>query len=78
MSEEIMIIEGEENEEAREVVFEEALEAILFAAGEPVAVERICLTLEADKATVEAVCQRLAEQKNALSAYIFRIFKVIK
>ena len=36
MSEEIMIIEGEENEEAREVVFEEALEAILFAAGHPI------------------------------------------
>ena len=36
MSEEIIIIEGEENEEAREVVFEEALEAILFAAGHPI------------------------------------------
>lgn len=41
---------------------EAALEAILFAAGEPVAVERICLTLELDKATVEAVCQRLADK----------------
>ena len=41
---------------------EAALEAILFAAGEPVAVERICLTLDLDKATVEAVCQRLADK----------------
>lgn len=41
---------------------EAALEAILFAAGEPVAVERICLTLDLDRATVEAVCQRLADQ----------------
>lgn len=41
---------------------EAALEAILFAAGEPVGVERICLALELDKATVDAVCQRLADQ----------------
>ncbi|MGN0967925.1 MAG: SMC-Scp complex subunit ScpB [Oscillospiraceae bacterium] len=41
---------------------EAALEAILFAAGEPVGVERLCLTLELDKATVEALCQRLADQ----------------
>lgn len=41
---------------------EAALEAILFAAGEPVNVERICLTLEMDKETVDAVCQRLADQ----------------
>lgn len=41
---------------------EAALEAILFAAGEPVALERICLTLELDKATVEALCQRLSDQ----------------
>lgn len=41
---------------------EAALEAILFAAGEPVGVERICLTLDLDKATVEAVCQRLADK----------------
>ena len=39
-----------------------ALEAVLFAAGEPVGVERLCLTLELDKATVEALCQRLADQ----------------
>lgn len=41
---------------------EAALEAILFAAGDPVGVERLCLTLELDKATVDAVCQRLADQ----------------
>lgn len=41
---------------------EAAMEAILFAAGEPVALERICLTLELDRATVEAVCQRLADR----------------
>lgn len=41
---------------------EAALEAILFAAGEPVGVERLCLALEMDKATVDALCQRLADQ----------------
>lgn len=40
---------------------ESAIEAILFAAGESVGVERICMTLEADRATVDAVCQRLAD-----------------
>ena len=38
-----------------------AIEGILFAAGEPVGVERLCLTLEADRPTVDAVCQRLAD-----------------
>ena len=41
---------------------ESAMEAILFAAGDPVGVERICLTLEIDKATADAVAQRLADQ----------------
>lgn len=40
---------------------ESAIEAILFAAGESVGVERICMTLEADRATVDSVCQRLAD-----------------
>ena len=40
---------------------EATLEGILFAAGEPVAVERICMSLEIDKATVDAVAQRLAD-----------------
>lgn len=38
-----------------------AIEGILFAAGEPVGVERLCMTLELDRATVDAVCQRLAD-----------------
>ena len=41
---------------------ESAIEGILFAAGDPVGVERICLTLEQDRETVDAVCQRLADQ----------------
>ncbi len=41
---------------------ESAIEAILFAAGDTVGVERICMTLEADRATVDAVCQRLADR----------------
>ena len=40
---------------------ESAIEGILFAAGEPVGVERICLSLEIDRATADAVCQRLAD-----------------
>ena len=40
---------------------ESAIEGILFAAGEPVGVERICLALEIDKATADAVCKRLAD-----------------
>lgn len=41
---------------------EAAIEAILFAAGDPVGVERLCLALEIDKATAEAVTQRLADR----------------
>ncbi len=41
---------------------ESVIEGILFAAGDPVGVDRICLTLEQDRETVEAVCQRLADQ----------------
>lgn len=40
---------------------ESAIEGILFAAGDPVSTERICMTLEQDKETVDAVCQRLAD-----------------
>lgn len=40
---------------------ESAIEGILFAAGDPVATERICMTLGQDKETVDAVCQRLAD-----------------
>ena len=38
-----------------------AIEAILFAAGDPVGVERLCLTLEMDRATVDSLCQDLAD-----------------
>lgn len=41
---------------------ESVIEGILFAAGDPVGVERICMTLEQDKETVDAVCQRLADR----------------
>ena len=41
---------------------ESAIEGILFAAGEPVGVERLCMTLEIDRETADAVCQRLADQ----------------
>ena len=45
--------------ELREI--ESAIEGLLFAAGEPVGVERICLALEIDRSTADAVCQRLAD-----------------
>ena len=38
-----------------------AMEAILFAAGEPVGVERLCLALEIDRATADAVAQKLMD-----------------
>lgn len=41
---------------------EAVIEGILFAAGDPVAVERICMALEQDRETVEAVCQRIADR----------------
>lgn len=41
---------------------ESVIEGILFAAGEPVGVERLCMTLEIDRATADAVCQRLADR----------------
>lgn len=40
---------------------ESAIEGILFAAGEPVGVERLCVTLDIDRETADAVCQRLAD-----------------
>ena len=39
-----------------------ALEAILFASGEPVGVERLCLTLGQDRETVDELCSHLADQ----------------
>lgn len=41
---------------------ESAIEGILFAAGEPVGVERLCLALDIDRGTADAVCQRLADR----------------
>lgn len=38
-----------------------AMEGILFAAGEPVGVERLCLALEIDRATADAVAQKLMD-----------------
>ena len=40
---------------------ESAIEGILFAAGDPVGVERLCMALDLDRATVDSVCQRLAD-----------------
>ena len=40
---------------------EAAIEGILFASGEPVAVDRICLALDMDRSTVELVLQKLAD-----------------
>ena len=41
---------------------ESAIEGILFAAGEPVGVERLCLALELDRSTVDTVCKRMADR----------------
>ena len=40
---------------------ESAMEAILFAAGEPVGVERLCMALEIDRATADTVAQKLMD-----------------
>jgi segregation and condensation protein B len=40
---------------------ESAIEGILFASGEPVQVDRICLAMEMDRPTVELVLQKLAD-----------------
>ena len=41
---------------------ESAIEGILFAAGDPVPVERLCLTLGQDRETVDGACQRIADE----------------
>lgn len=41
---------------------ESALEAILFAAGEPIGVDRLCLALELDRNTVDSLCKQLADR----------------
>ena len=40
---------------------ESAAEGILFAAGEPVEIRRLCQALETDQATLEQILQRLAD-----------------
>ncbi len=45
--------------EMREV--EAAIEGILFASGEPVSVDRICVAMNMDRATVELVLQKLMD-----------------
>ncbi|MBE6963011.1 MAG: SMC-Scp complex subunit ScpB [Ruminococcaceae bacterium] len=40
---------------------ESAIEGILFASGEPVHVDRICVAMEMDRSTVEQVLQRLMD-----------------
>jgi len=41
---------------------ESALESVLFASGEPVSVERLCLGLEVDRPTLDAVAQQLMDK----------------
>ena len=48
-----------ENLEMREI--EAPIEGILFASGEPVAVDRICVAMDMDRKTVELVLQKLAD-----------------
>ena len=48
-----------DNLEMRDI--ESAIEAILFASGEPVQTDRICVAMEMDKPTVELVLKRLAD-----------------
>lgn len=40
---------------------EAAIEGILFASGEPVAIDRICVAMDMDKPTVELVLQKLMD-----------------
>ena len=48
-----------ETREMKEI--EAAVEGILFASGEPVHIDRICLALELDKPTAEQVLQELGD-----------------
>ena len=48
---------------------ESAIEGVLFAAGEPVGVERLCLGLEVDRATMDAVAQ-LQQQLNSVASFL--------
>ena len=48
-----------ESMEMKEI--ESAIEGILFASGEPLPVDRICVALEIDRPTVEQVLQKLTD-----------------
>ena len=48
-----------ENMEMKEI--ESVIEGILFASGEPIHVDRICIALEMDRPTVEQVLQKLMD-----------------
>ena len=48
-----------ESMEMKEI--ESAIEGILFASGEPVHVDRICVALELDRPTAEQVLQKLMD-----------------
>ena len=48
-----------DNLEMKEI--ESAIEAILFASGEPIQADRICVAMEMDRPTVELVLKRLAD-----------------
>ena len=41
---------------------ESAIEAVLFAAGDPVGVERLCMALDLDRVSVDGACRRLADR----------------
>ena len=41
---------------------ESAIEAVLFASGEPVGVERLCMALDLDRVSVDGACRRLADR----------------
>ena len=48
-----------DNLEMKEI--ESAIEAIMFASGEPIQADRICVAMEMDRPTVELVLKRLAD-----------------
>ncbi len=48
-------------EKLEEKDMEAAMEAILFAAGEPIGAERLCLALELERDQVDQLCKQLAD-----------------
>ncbi len=46
-----------------------AVEGILFAAGEPIHIDRICLALDLDKLSVQQILQRLGDGVSGWSAW---------